>query len=441
MIPGFGSLFSFSSTPTVLPVTETAVMSSADMESLAVRRTLAVIEFTPDGIVMDANDHFLNATGYRLDEIVDGHHRQFMFSEDAGTDAYRRFWMELAQGKFHSGEFRRRRKDGSEIWIQASYFPIQNESGQTVRIVKYAADVTAAKQMSIANQARLDAIDRSQAVIEFDSNGIVQTANENFLNTTGYRLDEIQGRHHRIFVHEDQHESPEYLNFWRRLSSGDNFSGQYRRVAKNGDEIWLDASYNAIKKSDGSLRIVKFATDITRQHQLQKSIVQTGGSVACTVEQMIQTIDEISRNLGETASLASTTEVNARQTRSSVDRLQVSSQAIESVVGLIQDLADQTNLLALNATIEAARAGEAGLGFAVVASEVKELARQTSNATKKIEGSVAEIQKCVAEAVDCSDTINTGIGNVNHRMAAIAAAVDEQSETIQLLSRVANDLR
>lgn len=439
MLRGFG--FLSSATPTVVPVAETPVMSSTEMESLAVRRTLAVIEFTTDGIVIGANEHFLNATGYRLDEIVDNHHRQFMFPEDAKTEAYRKFWLDLAKGCFYSGEFRRRRKDGSEIWIQASYFPIQNEAGQTVRIVKYAADITAIKQQSLVNKARLDAIDRSQAVIEFDENGIVLTANENFLKTTGYRLDEIQGQHHRMFVPQDQHHAKEYLDFWRRLSSGESFSGQYQRVTKSGDDIWLDASYNAIKKSDGSLRIVKFATDVTRQHQLQRSIVQTGGSVASTVEQMISTIDEISTNLHETSSLASTTEVGAKQARSSVDRLQVSSQAIESVVGLIQDLADQTNLLALNATIEAARAGDAGLGFAVVASEVKELARQTCNATRQIEGSVAEIQKCVAEAVVCSDTINSGIGDVNHRMAAIAASVEEQSATMQQLSRVANDLR
>lgn len=430
-----------SAAPIAVASVTAPTLSPAEMESLAVRRTLAVIEFEPDGTVIDANEHFLAATGCRLDEIVGNHHRQFMFPEDAKTEAYRQFWIGLAKGNFHSGEFRRRRKDGSEIWIQASYFPIKNEAGQVVRVVKYAADITEIKHQSIANEARLNAIDRAQAVIEFESDGTIVSANDNFLRTTGYRLEEIQGKHHQIFVTDEYRESKEYASFWRRLSSGESFNGQYQRVTKNGDEIWLDASYNAIKKSDGSVRIVKFATDITRQHQLQKSIVHTGGSVASTVEQMIHTIDQISSNLRETSSLASTTEVNARQTRSSVDRLQVSSQAIESVVGLIQDLADQTNLLALNATIEAARAGEAGLGFAVVASEVKELARQTGGATRKIEGLVAEIQKCVAEAVDCSDTINSGIGDVNQRMAAIAAAVEEQSTTMQHLSSVANDLR
>lgn len=438
-------MFSFGLTQPAAPSVSDApvvpVISAAEMEASAVRRTLAVIEFNIDGIVIDANENFLNATGYRLDEIVGNHHRQFMFAEEADTADYRLFWQELGTGSFRSGEFRRRRKDGSEIWIQASYFPIKNERGETVRVVKYAADITAAKHESLVNQARLDAINHAQAVIEFDENGIIQTANENFLNATGYRLEEIRGQHHRIFMREDQRHSPEYKEFWRRLGSGERLSGQYQRVTKSGQDLWLDASYNAIRQGDGRLRIVKFATDITQQFQLKASILETGTSVASSVDQMVKTIDEISCNVRETASLASDTEVNAQQTRSSVDRLKVSGHAIENVVGLIQDLADQTNLLALNATIEAARAGQAGLGFAVVASEVKELARQTGEATRKIEVSVGEIQKCVAEAVGSSDTINSGIGNVNQRIVAISAAVEEQSETMRHLSDVAGRLR
>lgn len=438
-------MFSFGLTkpaaPSVSDVPVTPVVTAAEMEVNAVRRTLAVIEFTVDGIVIDANEHFLNATGYRLDEIVGNHHRQFIFPEEASTEDYRLFWQSLGKGDFQAGEFRRRRKDGSEVWIQASYFPITNERGENVRFVKYAADITAAKQKSLINQARLDAINLAQAVIEFDENGIVQSANENFLKATGYRLDEIRGQHHRMFMCEDQGHSSEYKEFWRRLSSGESFRGKYQRVTKIGEEIWLEASYNAIRLSDGSFRIVKFATDITEQYQLKASVLETGTSVASSVDQMVKTIDEISCNVRETASLASDTEVNAQQTRSSVDRLKVSGKAIENVVGLIQDLADQTNLLALNATIEAARAGQAGLGFAVVASEVKELARQTGDATRKIEISVGEIQKCVTEAVSSSDTINLGIGDVNQRIVAIAAAVEEQSETMRHLSDVASSLR
>jgi methyl-accepting chemotaxis protein len=414
--------------------------ANQQLEVDAVREVMAVIEFQPDGTVLTANENFQVATGYSLEEIVGKHHRQFMFVEDAETQEYRSFWAKLGSGVFSSGEFRRRRKDGSEIWIQAAYIPVRDENGRVTKVVKYASDITAEKLASLSNQARLSAIDHSQAVIEFKSDGTILTANQNFLAATGYRLEEIIGSHHSIFMHPSDVHSDEYKMFWKQLASGKSFNAQFRRIHKSGQEIWLQASYNPIAQPDGSYQVVKFATDISAQFEMKRQMDSTGQEVASSVEQMVATIAEISANVQETANLASTTESKSIATRNAVDRLSKSSQAIEKVVGLIQDLADQTNLLALNATIEAARAGDAGRGFAVVANEVKELARQTGDATRSIESSVIEIQACIEEAVSTSTSINSGIAEVTQRMTTISAAVEEQSMTMKSLSGTARSL-
>lgn len=411
------------------------------LETEAIRRTLAVIEFTPTGIVTNANEHFLAATGYQLEEIVDKHHRQFMFDADADSDDYRQFWDRLGRGQPCSGEFRRRRKDGSEIWIQASYFPVLNSTGQLKKIVKYAADITDKKHASLGDAACLRAINGAQAVIEFDGDGIILNANKIFCHATGYPLNELVGKHHRMFVPANERGSDQYASFWRRLNSGEGFTGQCRRLGKAGNEIWLEASYNPIQQPDGSWRIIKFATDITQQFHLEKQIGEATGALASSVEQMVDTIDTISTDVRETATKAESTVSKADATSTTVNRLKENSRVIEKVVELIQDLADQTNLLALNATIEAARAGEAGRGFAVVASEVKQLAHQTSDATKEIENSVREIQASVAEAAQSSAIINVDISDVNHRMSSIASAVEQQSTTMSQLSDIARQLR
>ncbi len=414
--------------------------ASHQLEFDAVRKAMAVIEFHADGTVITANENFQSATGFSLDDIVGKHHRQFMFAEDAATEAYRSFWTALGSGAFSNGQFRRRRKDGSELWIQAAYIPLRDENGRVIKVVKYASDTTAAKLASLSNQARLTAIDHSQAVIEFKSDGTILSANKNFLAATGYRLEEIVGTHHSIFMHPSDAHSDDYKSFWKRLARGESFNGQFRRVDKTGQEVWLQASYNPIAQPDGSYQVVKFATDISAQFEMKRQMDSTGQEVASSVEQMVATIAEISANVQETANLASTTESKSIATRDAVDRLSKSSQAIEKVVGLIQDLADQTNLLSLNATIEAARAGDAGRGFAVVANEVKELARQTGDATRSIESSVIEIQACIEEAVNSSTSINSGIAEVTQRMTTIAAAVEQQSMTMKSLSGTARIL-
>ncbi|MEM1030919.1 MAG: methyl-accepting chemotaxis protein [Myxococcota bacterium] len=235
----------------------------------ALDRSLAVIEFKPNGTIIRANDTFCAAMGYRREEIVGRHHRLFVDPEEAESPAYAAFWNRLAAGEFFTAKFKRRAKGGREVWIQATYNPILDDEGHVVRVVKYAADITAEKQRASDIEGQLAAIHRSHAVIAFDLDGVILDANENFLRAMGYDAEEVVGRHHRMFVDEHHARSEAYAEFWRRLRDGESFSGEYPRVAKGGRTVWIAASYNPILDATGApYKVVKFATDITAHKQV-----------------------------------------------------------------------------------------------------------------------------------------------------------------------------
>lgn len=241
---------------------------SAEMEGQiqAIRTSQAVIEFELDGTIITANENFLGAVGYSLDEIVGQHHRIFVDPEEAATRAYENFWAQLRRGEFSQGEYCRWRKDGKAIWIQASYNPILDTQGNPIKVVKFASDITAQKEKSNDYEGQLNAISKSQAVIEFTPTGQILTANDNFLGAMGYTLDEIQGQHHRMFVDGETAQSGEYRAFWESLAQGTYQANEYQRVAKGGREVWIQASYNPIFDSHGQVyKVVKYATDITAQ--------------------------------------------------------------------------------------------------------------------------------------------------------------------------------
>ncbi len=232
----------------------------------ALDRVQAVIEFELDGTIIDANQNFLEATGYALDEIRGQHHRMFCDPGFASSAEYARFWERLGQGHFQAGEFKRLGKGGKEIWIQASYSPIMDADGRPFKVVKYATDVTEQKLRNADYEGQIEAIGKSQAVIEFDLDGTIRTANQNFLATMGYSLEEIRGKHHRIFCEASYASSAEYASFWQRLGRGEYEAGEFKRIAKNGSEIWIQASYNPIMDPSGkALKVVKYATDVTEQ--------------------------------------------------------------------------------------------------------------------------------------------------------------------------------
>jgi methyl-accepting chemotaxis protein len=244
------------------------VEDTSELKALvaAITKSQAVIEFDLQGNILTANDNFLNAVGYRLDEIVGKHHRMFVAPAEHNSPEYLQFWQKLARGEIDSGQYRRIRKDGKEIWIQASYNAILDAENRPYKVVKFATDITKEVTRNAEHSGQLAAISKSQAVIEFDLHGNILTANENFLATVGYRLDEIVGRHHRMFVDPAEHHSPEYLQFWQKLARGEYDSGQYKRVRKDGREIWIQASYNTILDANNRpYKVVKFASDITKE--------------------------------------------------------------------------------------------------------------------------------------------------------------------------------
>ncbi|MCM5557209.1 PAS domain-containing methyl-accepting chemotaxis protein [Pleomorphomonas sp. JP5] len=442
--------------------------SSAVLDSLG--RSQAVIEFEPSGKIITANAHFLKALGYDLAEIVGRHHSMFVDPAEARTDAYAAFWKSLAEGQYRSAEFKRIAKGGREIWIQATYNPVLDRSGKVVRVVKFATDVTERKLADADVHGQIAAINRAQAVISFEPDGAVIDANDNFLNTLGYRREEIVGRHHSMFVPAEERDTPAYRAFWDDLRAGKFKSDEFRRIGKNGEDVYIQATYNPIFDQAGRLiKVTKFATDITEAVKRRKArqaaqvditrdldevagmvarsnvaaetangIAETTASnvqaVAAGAEELAASVSEISRQLGVALSVSEEAVKQAETATKVVSGLASAAQKIDQVVELINTIAGQTNLLALNATIEAARAGEMGKGFAVVASEVKQLAAQTSKATDEIAAEIAGVQSITSEAVSTIAGISATITRINGVSSSIATAVEQQAAVTQDMS-------
>tara|TARA_R110002096_G_scaffold90377_12_gene204930 strand:- start:1438 stop:2925 length:1488 start_codon:yes stop_codon:yes gene_type:complete len=429
----------------------------------ALGRSLAIIEFKPDGTILTANANFLNALGYELSEIRGQHHSLFVDPAERDSTAYRQFWAGLNRGEYSATEFKRIAKGGREIWIQASYNPILDNSGKVQKVVKFATDITAQKLNAAHAEGQIAAIHSSQAVIEFELDGTILTANENFLGAMDYNLDEIAGRHHSIFVPENDRGSAAYEKFWDELRAGHFQSAEFLRIGKGGREVWIQATYNPIRDMNGKIyRVIKFATDITAQVELrhqraaaQKSIhadldgiadsvTQTAGqattvsstseqtsaavqSIAAGIEEMAAAANEIGSQLVRATDITRNAVTMATQTSDVMGGLAESAARINEVISLINDISEQTNLLALNATIEAARAGEAGKGFAVVASEVKGLANQTAKATDGIAAQISHVQKATNDAVEAIASITKTIAEIDEVASSVASAVEEQS--------------
>lgn len=242
--------------------------ATADLAAIyqALDRAQAIIEFDMDGNILAANDNFLAVFGYTLDEILGQHHRIFCEPRYANSAEYSEFWSQLARGELHSAEFKRLAKNGDAVWLRASYNPVLDDAGKPIKVIKFATDVTAETRRNAEMGGMLEAINRSQAVIEFDLDGTVLGANDNFLRIFGYEIGEIAGQHHRLFCHASYTESPDYEAFWQSLANGDFVSGEFKRISRDGMDVWLQASYNPIFDEEGRLlKVVKFAQDITEE--------------------------------------------------------------------------------------------------------------------------------------------------------------------------------
>ena len=385
-------------------------LSEANAKLAAISRSMAMIEFTPDGIVLDANENFCSAMGYSVEEVRGKHHRIFCEEAFYRSEEYARLWRDLARGEPVSGTFSRLNKSGKEIWLEASYMPVYGPDRQVNSVIKIASDISARVYEEHENESMLAAIGRSMAVIEFTPDGKVITANDNFLKTMHYSLNEIVGQHHSLFCHRSESESPNYRAFWASLNRGEYHSHRFERKDKFGHMVYLEASYNPLFDTKGRLyKVVKFASNITEQVTTLQTAAESAHSTsvqndACArkgsevVQQTVQIIQDISRDLNEAAV--------------SIEAVSKQSDIIGTIVQTIRGIADQTNLLALNAAIEAARAGEHGRGFAVVADEVRSLAARTSQATVEIVEVVRKNHDLSVSAVSSmqSSLSRTGLG-------------------------------
>jgi methyl-accepting chemotaxis protein len=436
----------------------------------ALDKSQAVIEFQLDGTIITANANFCGALGYDLAEIKGKHHSMFCDPAYAATADYREFWAKLNRGEFQAAQYKRIGKGGKEIWIEASYNPLMR-GGKPYKVVKYATDISKMKAEQADLAGKIEAIGRSQAVIEFNLDGTIITANDNFLQTLGYTLAEIKGKHHSMFAEPAYAASADYKAFWAKLGRGEYDAGQYKRIGKGGKEVWIEASYNPILDQNGRpCKVVKFATDLSKRKAQNlalaqdfengvKALVQevsssakgmegTAQSLAAAAEQTNQqsstvssaseelaaSVNEISRQIAESMRVVGTAVNEAKRSEQMVSDLVNAAQKIGDVTQIINDIASQTNLLALNATIEAARAGEAGKGFAVVASEVKSLANQTAKATEEIAQQIKGIQDSSQTTAGAIREIGQIISQVSEISTSISSAVEEQSAATKEVS-------
>ncbi|MBW7966044.1 PAS domain-containing methyl-accepting chemotaxis protein [Bradyrhizobium sp. BR 10261] len=420
-------------------ITEKKVRSMTDASKIAASsRAQAVIEFKLDGTVVTANENFCKALGYSLAEIQGKHHSMFVPEADRNGAAYREFWAKLNRGEYQAGEFKRTGKGGREVWILASYNPMFDENGKPFGVVKYATDITAEKLKSADLAGQIAAIDKAQAVIEFNMDGTIITANANFLAALGYSLADIKGKHHSMFVEPSERDGAGYREFWAKLNRGEYQAGEYKRIGKGGKEVYIQASYNPIFDLNGKpFKVVKYATDTTKQVLVRMGNERVRGmmeSVAAGSEELNASVREISEAMTKSRETAMSAVDQVSAADSQAQRLTEAAQAMSGIVEMINNITGQINLLALNATIESARAGEAGRGFAVVASEVKSLANQAKQATDKIGQEIGSLNGISGDVVSALSSIKQAINNVSEYVTSTAAAIEEQSTVTNEMS-------
>ena len=356
----------------------------------ALDRSQAVVEFSAEGNVLNANENFLKITGYDIEEIRGKSHKVLTSSDDKTLAANRELWSQMKEGNFQTGEYRYIRKDGEEVWLQASYNPIMNSSGKVTGVVQYATDITAEKMRNADYAGQIDAIDKSQAVIEFHLDGTIITANDNFLSAVGYSLSEIKGKHHSLFVDAEHRRSQEYQGFWAQLGEGTHSSGEFKRIAKGGREVWIQATYNPIFDVNGKpFKVVKYATDITAtkiavneikrvlmrlsegdlttrlEVEFEGEFIQISQAMRSFIENLVNMISEI-RSASDLINTAATeiaqgnSDLSSRteEQASSLEQTASSMEELTGTVKLNSENADQANGLASQASTIAIDGGK-----------------------------------------------------------------------------------
>jgi methyl-accepting chemotaxis protein len=394
----------------------------------AIGRSQAVIEFTLDGKILTANDNFLNALGYTLAEVQGKHHSMFVDPAYRQTPEYRMFWEKLGRGEFDSGQYKRIAKGGKEIWIQASYNAILDRKGRPFKVVKYASDISAQKMRDMDFAGQLAAINKAQAVIEFTLEGKVLTANENFLKTLGYTLDEIKGQHHGMFVDAAYRQSPDYRMFWEKLGRGEYQAAQYKRIAKGGKEVYIQASYNPILDANGKpMKVVKFATDVTAQVM---AVQQTQEVVAAAKENDLTRRIPMEGKSGDTAQLCEGVNGLLDTMVSVIADIKAAAAEVSSAAA---EISTSTTDLSQRTEEQAASLEETSASMEEISVTVKknadnaQQANQFASSTREVAGRGGEV---VAKAVSAMSRIEESSGKISD----IISVIDEIARQTNLLA-------
>ena len=513
-----------------------------------VNRMNMFAEFSTEGVVLSANENFCKAFGYEASEIIGQNLSRFNFADSTSQEEFGELWGIVLGGRHKNQAFKRKSKDGRVIWIGGTFAPVFDDKGSVVKVICITSEITQRIVDEENRNRQWQETKNTKAMIEFSNDGVILDANENFCHVMGYTLSEIKGKHHRIFVDPQYAMSREYIGFWEDLNQGKFQTAEFKRIAKDGHDVWLQATYSPLLDINGKVdRVTKLANDITSQMKAKadaeaaearerastlelrqkveslltvvaatangdltqkvtvsgedsigqlaagltklitdlrasiSGIGQTAGAlsvassqllkisqqvltnsdgslqkaktvsqnseqvsanvsiVAASSEEMLASIREISKSASGASRIARTAVGMADETTQTIGKLGVSSQEIGKVIKVITSIAQQTNLLALNATIEAARAGEAGKGFAVVANEVKELAKETARATGEISLKIEAIQNDTKAAVKAIGDVSSIINEVNDISGTIASAVEEQTATTNEIGRNVTD--
>jgi methyl-accepting chemotaxis protein len=363
-------------------------------------RELMVLEIDLKGCVQHANTLFLNEMGYRLDELI-GKPLDSLFSEEFRKEVnYSNLKMAMQRAEHLNGAFRLLDAKGEEAWLRSIWQPIVASDGSLIQFVLCASNLTRTIASSRETESVIEALKRSTAVIEFDLSGHVITANDRFLQGMGYRLEQIQGKHHHMFCTREESESAAYREFWARLNRAEFIVERFKRIDAAGRVVWLEASYNPVLDAHGKLyKVIKFATVVTDQVNRELAVSEAATIAYDTSQQTDLSAQRGAAVVQQTVDVMRQIAVQMQDASSGIEALDKQSQLISAILKTISDIADQTNLLALNAAIEAARAGDQGRGFAVVADEVRQLAARTSKAAGEIVGVVGKNQDLAQAAV------------------------------------------
>ncbi len=415
------------------------VKSSLDSEML-------VLQLDPNGRIESVNPNFEREMFYNASQLIGRHIEEIVPDHVKPLDFYQRMRHAINRGEHLNGAFRLMRGNGEEAWLRSILQPVRGSDGKLKYFTMHSSDLTRTIATSREHESLIKALMRSTAVIEFTLNGEVLTANERFLKTMGYTLEQVRGKHHRMFCEPEEYNSATYQAFWEKLRRGEFIAERFKRVDAHGRTVWLEASYNPIIDAHDVLyKIVKFATVITDQVNQENAVAQAADIAYTTSLDTDNSARRATEVVTQTVEVMRGLETYMQDAASGIEALDKQSQIIGSIIKTISDIAGQTNLLALNAAIEAARAGEQGRGFAVVADEVRQLASRTSSATEEIARVVQQNEQLAKAAVDIIDSskrqAEQGLALAGQTGTVIVEIQDGAQKVVNAVGQFSNQLK